>query len=80
MIHLLCLSVKPQSSYLRYFIATCTIRFAYLQMALQAIQPGQQTMKHHPADAAKACNVTVNTVRNWRKDYSDFLRLFRKIK
>ena len=30
-------------------------------------------MQYHTTDAAKACNVTLNTIRNWCKDYSAFL-------
>ncbi len=28
-------------------------------------------MKYNPADAAKACNVTVNTIRGWIRDFSE---------
>lgn len=28
-------------------------------------------MKYNPADAAKACNVSVNTIRGWIRDYGE---------
>jgi DNA-binding transcriptional MerR regulator len=30
-------------------------------------------MQYHTTDVSKACNVTLNTVRNWCKDYGQFL-------
>lgn len=30
-------------------------------------------MQYKPSDAAKACNTSVNTIRNWCRDYAPFL-------
>ncbi len=47
--------------------------FAYLQLALQATNESTIAMQYRTSDAATICNVTVNTVRNWCKDYGAFL-------
>jgi DNA-binding transcriptional MerR regulator len=44
-----------------------------IQIAVHSVQQAELMVQYHTGDAAQACKVTLNTVRNWCRDYAAFL-------